>query len=95
MWQEESNRGEDQVFADLHQRLLVFRFWLFTWSRYYPSGGMQDFLKDYPTSAEALAAGDAWCHAEGLAEYHVYDSVDRKVLPAPAGSQFYDYRPRS
>lgn len=60
------------------------RFLLFAHSRYYPSGGMEDFIKDYDTLEEAYAGFDIWLEFGGecysYLEVHIYDSEMRRII---------------
>lgn len=54
------------------------RYWLFSGARYYPNGGMDDFVGDFDTTEEAKASvtttetGDQWAE--------IYDSETREPV---------------
>ena len=54
----------------------MYRYLLFSGDRYYPCGGMNDFVGSYSTTDEAIQVAlekdDDW--------YHIFDSEDHKIF---------------
>lgn len=57
------------------------RYWLFSFSLFYPNGGMDDFTCDVDDLTAILAAHADWESREscGYTEGHVYDSHERRI----------------
>lgn len=54
------------------------RYLAFSGEQYYPSGGMEDFKRDFDTEEEAMVYVLA---REAINDWmHVYDSVERKII---------------
>jgi hypothetical protein len=75
------------------------RYWLFTYGRYYPGGGMNDFAGQFDTVEEALAKLKERCADDDEAMHsapeeigHVVDMVDGLVIAYGKSSFGRDYR---
>lgn len=56
------------------------RFILFAYSHYYPLGGWHDFRGAFDTIEEAVAARKAKADKYDYAEWHVFDSVEMRIV---------------
>lgn len=62
------------------EKIKVNRYWLFGSMEYYPLGGMHDFRGSFDSVDDAVAKGDSMVELGEATDWHVFDSVDGRVV---------------
>lgn len=62
------------------------RYWLFLYNTYYPSGGMQDFWKDFDSVDECIAEHET----QDDIDYEIFDSKQMVVVSCDALLDVWD-----
>jgi hypothetical protein len=73
------------------------RFMLFMCSKYYPIGGMEDFVNSYDTLDEAITGlknhdnwDGHWNGEDGMDKWHIYDLAEQKIVADEDYSDNYE-----